>query len=146
MMFKIKRLGLALLLLSIPTWALSWYAWNRYEVYPISDTVFEVIERPGSAGGAAQYWCGAGDYAQRVLKTKTNQKIYIWKAVGKSVTKPGRKRAVQFSTIAPDEYSPPPGYSLSVRAVGDSLSTAAAQRYCYDNLERECLFNLLFCN
>lgn len=144
-MFNIKRLGLALLLLSIPTWALSWYAWNRYEVFPVSETVFEVIERPGSAGGAAQYWCGAGDYAQRVLKTKTNQKIYIWKAVGKSVTTSAR-RAVQFSTVAPENASASPGYSLSVRAVGDSLSTAAAQRYCYDNLERECLLNLLCLN
>jgi hypothetical protein len=144
-MFKIKRLGLALVFLSIPTWALSWLAWNKYEVFPISDTVFEVIERPGSAGGAAQYWCGAGDYAQRVLKTKTNQKIYIWKPVGKSVTTSAR-RAVQFSTNAPENASSSPGYSLSIRAVGDSLSTAAAQRYCYDNLERECLLTSLLCN
>lgn len=144
-MFKIRRLGLALLMLSVPTWALSWYAWNRYEVFPISDSVFEVVERPGSAGGANDYWCGAGDYAQRVLKTRTNQKIYIWKAIGKSVTKPGN-RAVQFSLNAPANASASPGYSLSVRAVGDSLSTAAAQRYCYDNLERECLLNLLCLN
>ncbi len=145
-MFRMKRLGLVFLLFSIPTWALSWYAWNRFEVYPVSDTVFEVIERPGSAGGAAQYWCGAGDYAQRVLKTRTNQKIYIWKAIGKSVTKPGAKRAVQFSTVAPDNPSPSPGYSLSVKAVGDSLTTAEAQRYCYDNFERECLLRPWLCD
>lgn len=145
-MFKMKNLALALLLLSAPTWALSWYAWNRFEVFPVSDTVFEVVERPGSAGGASQYWCGAGDYAQRVLKTKTNQKIYLWKAIGKSVTQPGRKRAVQYSLNPPENSSPAPGYSLSVKAVGDSLSTAAAQRYCYDNIDRECSLTPLLCN
>ncbi|MBL4769022.1 MAG: hypothetical protein JKY94_15145 [Rhodobacteraceae bacterium] len=144
-MFKIKYLLLSVVLLSIPTWALSWYAWNRYQVFPVSDSVFEVVERPGSTGGANHYWCGAGDYAQRVLKTKTNQKIYIWKAIGKSVTKPGA-RAVQFSLNAPANPSASPGYSLSVKAVGDSLSTAAAQRYCYDNMDRECLVGLLCLN
>lgn len=145
-MFKPKRVLLVALLLMIPTWALSWLAWNRYEVYPVSNTVFEVIEQPGSAGGAASYWCGAGDYAQRVLKAKTNQKIYLWKAVGKSVTKSNRKRAVQFSLEVPPSGAISGGYSLSVKAVGDSLSTAAAQRYCYDNLDRECLIGLLCLN
>lgn len=143
-MFSFKRIVLAAVLLAIPTWAMSWYAWNRYEVFPISKTVFEVVQRPGAASAPAEYWCGAGDYGQRVLKTKTNQKIYIWKAIGNSVTYPGRK-AVQFSLTPPAESSPAPAYSLSVKAVGDSLTTATAQRYCYDRIDRECLL-LLLCN
>ncbi|AVO39548.1 hypothetical protein C6Y53_18850 [Pukyongiella litopenaei] len=115
----------------IPGMATAWWAANRHEVFPVSKTVFEVIGRPGS--GAADYWCAAGDFARTALRSRTANRLYIWKAVGPSVTQPGR-RAVQFA------FSPPkgaenvdPGYSLSVRLVGDNLTIGAAFQYCLGN-------------
>ena len=101
---------------------------NRHEVFPVSDTVWEVVSEVGSS--AADYWCGAGDFAQRVLGTPAAQRIYIWKAIGPSVTRPGRK-AVQFSLTPPPGADTSTGYSLTVRRAGDNLARHAAVQYCY---------------
>ena len=119
-------LGATLIL--IPMTAQAWWAWNRHEVLPVSDGVFEVVSRVGS--GAQQFWCGAGDFVYRGLGLPNNQRVYIWKAIGPSVNRPGKK-AVQFSTTAPPGANTTPGYSLSVKAVGDNLQAVAAQQYCF---------------
>lgn len=110
-----------------PAMAGAWWAINRHEVFVVSDGVFEVLNEVGS--GAVDYWCGAGDYARRQLRAAATQRIYIWKAIGPSATHPGKK-SVQFSFSAPEGASTSPGYSLSVKAVGDNLTTAAAYQYC----------------
>lgn len=122
-----KRLVLAAFLASVPGWVAAWRAYNWHDVFAVSKTVFEVIGRPGS--GAADYWCGAGDYVRHALRDKATRRIYIWRAIGPSVIQSGRK-AVQFSLTAPDNISTSPGYSLSVRSVGDYLTAAAAYQYC----------------
>lgn len=113
----------------LPEVALAWRAWNRHEVLPVSENTFEVVSRVGS--GPREFWCGAGDFVYRRMGAPGVQRIYIVKAIGESVNRPGRK-AVQFSLIAPKGVSTNPGYSLSVKAVGDNLSAASAQQYCYD--------------
>lgn len=110
-----------------PGWVAAWRAWNWHDVFPVSKTVFEVIGRPGSA--AADYWCGAGDYVRHALRESATRRIYIWRAIGPSEIQPGRK-AVQFALTAPENADTSPGYSLSVKAVGDNLTAAAAFQYC----------------
>ncbi len=125
-----KRMVFAALLGLTPEWAGAWRARNLHEVVPVSETVFEVVGRPGS--GPAEYWCGAGDYVRHALSQSATQRVFIWRAIGPSTVRSGRK-AVQFSMAAPDSVSVPPRYSLSMKAVGDSLSAAAAFQYCFDN-------------
>ncbi len=112
----------------LPTTAFAFLAQNRAEVLPVSDGVFEVTNSGGSSAQA--YWCGAGDYAIAQLRVGASQRVYIWKAEGPSVNRPGRN-AVQFSLQPPPGANTTPGYSLSVRAVGDNLTAAAAREYCW---------------
>lgn len=121
---------LALVLTFFAASADAWRAKNWHQVNQVSPTVFEVVGQPGS--GAAEYWCGAGDYVRHLLRLPAVQRVYIWRAIGPSVGQPGRK-AVQFSLSPPEAKVAPPGYSLSVKAVGDSLTAAAAFQYCLDS-------------
>lgn len=114
-----------------PGTSLAWRAINGTEVNPVRKGVFEVI--PHGRSGPQQFWCGAGDYARQVLGVGPTQRIYIWRAIGPSETRPGAK-AVQFALQPPpgkEDYQP--GYSLSVKHEGDNLDAAMAQRYCYGN-------------
>lgn len=111
----------------VPSAALAWWSINHHEVVPISKGVFAVLNENSS--GAADYWCAAGDYTRRQLRIPSAQKIYIWRGIGPSETHPGKK-SVQFSLTPPEKSDPSPGYSLSVKAVGDSLTSAAAYQYC----------------
>ncbi|MBQ4826275.1 hypothetical protein J4729_17200 [Leisingera sp. HS039] len=130
-----KRLwltGMLALALAVPMPASAWRAINRHEVLPVSEGVWEVVARVGT--GAQDYWCGIGDFAIRQLRAPVNQRIYVWRGVGPSVNRPGRK-AVQFA------FGLPPGVpdrssslSLNVREAGDNLHVSAAQTYCYDRL------------
>lgn len=127
-----KRSFLSALALSVailPNIATAWQAWNQHEVYPLSNGVFEVVGRPGS--GAADYWCAAGDYAYRNLRTASVQRVYIYRGIGPSVSEPGRK-AIQFSLTPPAGANTEPGFTLSMHRVGDNMRAAAAQQYCYD--------------
>lgn len=127
-MKPVFRYMVAGVLVLSPTWAAAWWAYNRHEVFPVSNSVWEVVSEVGSS--PADYWCGAGDYAQRVLGVGSTERIFIWRAIGPSVNRPNRK-AVQFS------LSPPPGadtstqLSLSVKRAGDNLARHAAVQYCY---------------
>ncbi len=126
-----KRILLAVFLVLTPGWAVAWRAARGHDVYPVSKTVFEVVTYARS--GAADYWCGAGDYVRHGLRAPATSRIYIWRAVGPSVTVPGRK-AVQFSLSAPPDVSTSPGYSLSVKTAGDNLTAAAAFQYCLTDI------------
>ena len=140
-MTRISLIICVALLASVPDHAAAWRARNLHQVEPVasslSATVFEVIGRAGS--GAADYWCGAGDYVRHRLGRAAVQRVYIWRAIGPSVARPGR-RAMQFSLTAPDNPSPSPGYSLSMKAVGDNLTASFAFQYCFDNDRRDSLF------
>lgn len=125
---------LATAALLLPAVASAWTAWNRLEVQPLKNGVYEVISDVGS--GPVQFWCGAGDYGMRVLGAGATQRIYIWEAIGPSVTRPGRK-AVQFSLTPPPGADTSTGYSLTVKRAGDNITAAMAQNYCYDRLAGE---------
>ena len=102
---------------------------NGIRVAPVDNTVFEVILR--RSGGGAQYWCGAADYARRVLKVGWSSKIYIARGLGPSVTS-NRRSAVHF-TVDPGAagVTPiPPSLSLNALKVGDNMSVQNANNYC----------------
>ncbi|SDE23553.1 hypothetical protein [Ruegeria marina] len=115
-----------------PGMALGFQAFNRFEVYPVSQGVIEVVNRYGSA--PKDFWCGAGDYAIRVLRTSATQRIYLVRPVGPSVTVQGRK-GVHFALQPPPGADTTPGFSVSVKKVGDNMTASMAQNYCYDRLE-----------
>jgi len=119
----------AIALLTLPQPASAWWALNRHEVLPVSQDRFEVVSRVGS--GPRQFWCGAGDFVYRNLSAPGVTRVYIVEPIGASKTRPGKK-AVTFSTTPPENVDKSPGYSLSVKAVGDNLSAASAQQYCYE--------------
>lgn len=128
-MLAIFRLGVMALMVLTPAtaWATFW-SHTRNQVIPVSDSVFEVISRPGTS--AADYWCSAGDFAISQLRSSATQRLYIWRAIGPSESRPG-VASVQFSYSAPDGANTSPGYSLSVKQAGDNLTAAAAQQYCF---------------
>ena len=117
--------------LLLPAAASAWRAMNQHEVLPVSQGVWEVVSRVGS--GAQDYWCGIGDFAVRQLRAPVNQRIYVWKGVGPSVNRPGRK-AVQFAFGAPPGADTSSRLSLNIREPGDNLMVSSAQGYCYDYL------------
>lgn len=123
-----RLLTLAAALAAMPGLALAWDARNGHEVHDLGHGVFEVVGRPGS--GAQDYWCGAGDYAISALRVQATQRIFIWRAIGPSVSRPGHK-AVQFALSAPEGADTSTGISLTVRRAGDNLSAAMAQQYCF---------------
>ncbi len=129
-----NKLGAAVLvaLTCFPYSAQAWWAWNRHEVLPVSEGVWEVVSRVGS--GAQDYWCGIGDFALGQLRTKATQRIYIWQGIGPSVHRSGRN-SVQFSLTPPPGSDTTPRLSLSVKALGDNLNAATAWSYCTDWFE-----------
>ncbi|WP_170751418.1 hypothetical protein [Ruegeria lacuscaerulensis] len=97
----------------------------RVEVADKGNGIYEVSTRGTTAPVA--YWCGIGDYAIRTLRTKATQRIYITRAYEKQT------RTVQFSLTPPEGVDTTPGYSVTVKRVGENLSAGSAQTYCYDN-------------
>ncbi len=124
--------ALVALALALPAPAHAFRALNRSEVVPLGNGLFEVINSFGSR--TQDYWCGAGDFAIRVLRAPVTQRIYIWAPRGPSKSRPGRK-AVTFSLKEPPGGAAPKSYSLSVTTVGESIPASMAQNYCYDRMQ-----------
>lgn len=110
----------------------AWWSWNRHEVLPVEEGVWEVVSRVGTS--AQDYWCGIGDFAISQLRTSATQRIYVWEGVGPSVNRPGRK-SVKFALTPPPGASTEKGYSLSVKKPGYNLNAATARNYCYDRFD-----------
>ncbi|MDA7967076.1 hypothetical protein [Ruegeria sp.] len=98
---------------------------NQTEVTPLENGVIQV-KAAGSSAPVA-YWCGVGDYAMRTLRTKATQRIYVSRAYERGA------RTVLFTLTPPPGADTDPGYSVTVKRVGENMSAASAQRYCYDN-------------
>ena len=122
------KIRLAMALLLAPALPATAGGAMAYDAVGLDGGVFEVLETRGPS--AADFWCGAGQYAIRELGKPVSQRIYVWRGRGDSLSEPGR-RAVQFS------FAAPPGGSVqslsnSVDLVGNNLSTAQAQQHCFD--------------
>lgn len=101
-------------------------------VNPVNNAVFEVVAR-GAASGAT-YWCGAADYARRVLGASWTTRIYIARGRGPSETT-GRKTAVQFTLdpAAAGITATSPNVLLNALKTGDNMSVQSANLYCAQN-------------
>ena len=102
------------------------------DIADVGQGVFEVIGRNGD--GTSDYWCGAGDYATRSLRAGATDRIYLWRGIGPSVSKSGKK-AIQFAFRAPAGSDTSPRLSLSSKAVGDNMTVSSARQYCYDRIK-----------
>ncbi|WP_254444601.1 hypothetical protein [Ruegeria arenilitoris] len=98
----------------------------RTQITPLKDGTFQV-KPVGGSSAAVTYWCGIGDYAVRTLGVSNSQRIYVSKAYEKGA------RTVNFSFTPPPGADTKSGYSLTVNRVGENLSAASAQNYCFDN-------------
>jgi len=130
----INRVFAAVVLGALSGPALAWQANNRHTVNPVSDVNFEVVGRPGSSG--VQFWCAAGDYARQVLGVSAVQRIYLVRGPAPAVTR-NWNRAVLFSLVAPQGADLRPGFTLSMKRVGDNMNAADALAYCLDEKLRD---------
>jgi hypothetical protein len=133
-MFRSVSAALLAALLAAPVPAVAWRAWNRHEVLPVSNGVFEVVAEIGYGTAAPDYWCAAGDFAIREMGVPSNTRLYVWQPEGPSVNRE-RKKAVQFSTFPPPNADTSTQLTLTVRRAGDNLSASFAQNYCYQNID-----------
>lgn len=115
-----------------PSWAQSFQAINRLQVYGLSGTDFEVIEARGE--GARGMWCAAADYAKARFGQGFRQRIYIKEPRGPSRTVAGRTGVV--FTVDAASLGQPASQSLSVtvRTVGVGLPANHAIQFCRDYL------------
>ncbi|SDC89920.1 hypothetical protein [Ruegeria marina] len=115
--------------LSVPADALTTRIGAR--VLDVDGVVFEVVPRGRQRTG--DFWCAASEYARRALGAGWNDRIYIARGRGPSVTT-GRKTAVQF-TMSPQAagITPLENDLTSIRVglkVGDNMSVNQANGYC----------------
>lgn len=74
-------------------------AGNGIKVYQINSSSFEVV--PRSSGSTADFWCGASQYARRVLGAGWSDQIYVVRGRGPSEAT-NKRSAVQF-TLTPEQ-------------------------------------------
>jgi hypothetical protein len=98
-------------------------------VNPVSDTVFEVV--PLAGGSGRNFWCAAGDYAQRALKAPWEAHLYISRSHGLSETT-NRRSAVQFTLQPALAGSPDKGVFASVNSLsrGNNMRVRDAFSLC----------------
>ncbi|WP_170475971.1 hypothetical protein [Ruegeria arenilitoris] len=114
----------AAIALTVPTAASS--APNGYRTEPMNSTDFEVI--PRARQDVDGYWCAAADFARRKLGAGWQQRIYVLRGYGPSLTT-GRRTAVQFSLKMPTNV-PQQNSSFQAFAVGESMSVQGANGRC----------------
>lgn len=100
---------------------------NGYRTEQINSTDFEVIPRAQQFTDG--YWCAAADFARRKLGLGWQDRIYVLRGYGPSVTT-GRRTAVQFTIKEPSETPVQPSFVLSSFAVGSSMSVQGANAKC----------------
>jgi hypothetical protein len=102
---------------------------NGVQVKAVDDLVFEVV--PRSSGTLDDFWCGASEYARRVLGAGWRDTIYVYRGRGISETT-GKRSAVQFTLSREKAPDLPPErgvIKLGLKA-GDSMSVQMARGHC----------------
>ena len=127
----LNRMALATVLTLVPGLVGAWTAQNHHKVAFVSDTVFEVVGRPGSAG--QEYWCAAGEFARNVVGASAVQRVHLVRGPAVAQTS-NWNRAVLFSLTPPQNGNVRPRITLSVSRVGDNMSAAMAESYCRPDL------------
>lgn len=133
-MNAVNGFALTLVLAMAPGLSGAWTADNRHHVELVSETVFEVVGRPGSGG--QEFWCAAGDFARRALGAGAAQRVYLVRGPAPAQTR-NWNRAVLFSLVPPQDADLTTMFTLSVDRVGDNLNATLAQSYCIGNRVHE---------
>lgn len=103
-------------------------------VNPVSENVFEVIVRPGNE--YSKFWCGAGDYAARVLGAPANARLYVVGGAGQAVTMSSPNGA-QFSLVPPEQAKGATGRNSGWGPkLGRNEFVGDAQLFCWGDPER----------
>lgn len=114
----------ALMVLSSPVTASA--ARLGFQTVAINNTDFEVI--PRSRRDVDGYWCAAADFARRTLGAGWQDRIYVTRGYGQSVTT-GRKTSVAFSLTMPKDVAQQSSFSAGFKA-GESMSVQGANGRC----------------
>ncbi|OWU69049.1 hypothetical protein ATO3_23345 [Marinibacterium profundimaris] len=97
-------------------------------VYPINDNVFEVVGNSGY--GYDLWWCGASEYARRVLGAGWGTPVTIARSLGTSQAT-GRRSSVQFTlnpaALGIDKVT---SYSPNALVVGDTKTVQTGNMSC----------------
>lgn len=128
--FAIGALALLVLLAALPADAGTFVSRRGARVFALADGVFEVV--PGARNSGPDFWCAAGDYAQRALRAPWTARVSIVRGRAPSVAT-GRRSSVQFTLDPGAASTAANGGSLSINALrpGDTMSVQAAFDYCY---------------
>ena len=115
-----------------PISAQTFTAENRAKVTPLAGGVFSVAEE--NRFGVPGQWCGAADYALRVLKADWLDRIYVQGQ--------GDKRAVEFA-LSPNGTTPSSitVISNSAKTPGANFTVQRAYRFCLDQRVPNYFFN-----
>lgn len=97
-----------------------------FQTEAINNTEFEVI--PRARRDVDGYWCAAADFARRGLGAGWQDRIYVLRGYGPSVTT-GRKTAVQFTTRSPANVDQQSSITVGFKA-GESMTVQGANGLC----------------
>lgn len=104
---------------------------------PVTEDVFEVFARPG--GRQSDFWCGAGNYASRVLDAPDTAPVYAVGGAGQGVTMKSPD-AAQFSLKPPGDARGATGRPAKGSwgpDVGQAVSVGQARRSCQPLLNQD---------
>lgn len=120
----------AALTLALPQGAGAFSGLRNTTVNPVDQVRFEVMAP--TAGNGPVYWCGAGDYAAKVLRADWTARIYVSRGRGPSDTT-GRKTAVQFTMDpqAADIEPIAPYIFMNAFRTGDNMTVNEAMSHCF---------------
>ncbi len=82
-----------------------------------------VLIKPMRPSGDAQYWCAAADYMRGTFGSAGTARIYVTEA---------RSRGAARFALDPPASGPVTTFSISVGTVGNNMSVAEAQQFCYN--------------
>ena len=101
---------------------------NGVKVIPVNADVFEVNARPD--GVQSDFWCGAGNYASRVLGAPDSAPVYVVGGAGRG-TMSNSPDAAQFSLKPPGQAQGATGRQGSWGpGVGAARAVGSARRSC----------------
>ncbi len=118
----------------------SYRAFNTMDVltHPTRADTMIVLSR--ALAGPKDFWCAAGDYADRYLGVRVTDRIYVLGS-GPSPDQRGRT-AVTFTTDPPEELRDGPragdggNYSLRLKEPGFNVQAAQARSFCVESRRR----------
>jgi len=106
---------------------------NDLRVVPFAPDRFEVLARAGTAG--PDYFCAAGDFAQRFLNAGATDRVVVVEPSGPSRFNPGG-RGMVFRVAPAGSVRPSGGITVRTGRAGENRTVAHARALCEVRRER----------